>query len=150
MEKKGPDHYRFVELYDQDGVFIHRRTFCVIGETPQCYWVVPEHNFKVANAYGRGKEAYLKRYRKLVLKGARARWCNADMQEAFYSYVRRKRMHVSNAKLSVAVAEQAYAKAKDVYDNHKHLIDTIGVANGGQGLDCGIPEYFGSLNWTEC
>lgn len=146
LNKQGPDHYRFREVYDEHGVYIILQVFVAIAETPCGYWVVPESTWRSAPAWGKHADERLKSKRRFVRKGSAARWCSPDKAVAFYSYKRRKRSQAGHAQMALAIAELAHSSATRILDQQPEDIDKIGT-QFDTGIHIGRPEYFSRLNW---
>lgn len=141
MEKIGPDHYRYHETLNPDGVNVECRTYIVIAETPACYWVIDKsYAGYVGQDYSFAKDM-VKSHRKLVLKSKGwRRFCYPDRKEALESLRHRKRRqllhlerHTSMANLAIKGIDEALASGAEL----------------GDELKCGQDSYTESLNWGD-
>lgn len=132
----GPDHYRYVDDIGPEGVTIRCEKWIVCGETPQCWYVIPEHA-----SYLLGPAIYadsLKKTRKRVLKyeGGK-KLCYPNKDDALRSYRIRKRWQLRHTEHAVQRATTALAELERLtgLPEDKHL------CQGG--------EYFKELNWLD-
>lgn len=136
-----PDHYRFAETYDENGVILHCRRFVAIAETPQCYRVIAEHMAYLASSMPKD---WIKKNTRLVPKQSLRRHCYPSKAEAFQSYLKRKRSHIKRMEFSLEVAKYAKEMAEAIKDK-PDAIDAIGAY--GDGIRCGRPDSFSSIIW---
>lgn len=135
-QKLGPDHYRYVDDIGPEGVTILCETWVVCGETPQCWYVIPEHK---SYLLGRGWGDSLKLARKRISKyaGGKKR-CYQTREEAFNSYRIRKHWQLRHT-------EHAFQRAKTALSE----INRITVPPERKHL-CEGGEYFKEMNWGMC
>ncbi|OBY48710.1 hypothetical protein A9513_033025 [Pseudomonas sp. AU12215] len=135
----GPDHYRFIDTIDPDGVEIICITYVVTRETEHCYFVMRDHDARRAALMS---PEWVKRQTKRVAKASRKRFCYPDMAEAMDSYRRRKAFQVGHAKVAAARAEAGLAAAQKLLETPK-LINAAAVR-------CEGGDYIKQLNWGDC
>ncbi|WP_434695140.1 hypothetical protein J3P89_18000 [Pseudomonas sp. Z1-14] len=140
-KKLGPDHYRYVDEMDPQGLAVTCKKYVVIGETEQCWYIVDEfHN----NLFGGPqRESLLKQYRKRVLKGGGEhgrRFAYTDKALALRSYKQRKSWQVRHAQLSLERAQAAIAYFGKTRTDSAVPPDNLIVP-------C---EYIQAMNWSEC
>lgn len=140
--KLGPDHYRLVDDIGPDGVTIRLQRYIVIGETPQCYYVIRDgSHYMTLNTNGWAQDV-VKKQRKRVLKSSYKRYCYPEIADALRSYKARKRWQLSHAKLAMARAEAGYAEAE-------RLIAFEGLSVESFPHQCEGGEYVKGLNWSD-
>lgn len=133
--KLGPDHYRFYDTIDEDGVTISCQRYVVIGETPLCWYVVKDYMAGYS-------KASIKENRKRILKAQGGRkHCYLDMNEAMRSYKIRKKRQIGHAELSMERAKAAHAQAVA-------LLATGNVSS--MDVICEGGDYIKELNWESC
>lgn len=131
MSKIGPDHYRFQEVTDEQGVLIVCSVFVCIAETPRGYWVVAEH-------FASFSAEYQKRHRRFVLKDSYRRHCYPDKNEALKSYLKRKKMQLQHITHQKQVIEQLLPSITDMVEK--------GVTPDNY-FNCGRPACFDNYTW---
>ena len=141
-DKIGPDHYRLVDTIGPGGVTIETRKYAVIGETPHCYYVMPDWLAHHATADDNWSRVLVKRHRRRVLKQSYKRYCYPDIADALRSYKARKRWQLSHAKLAMARAEAGYAEAE-------RLTSFGGLSETSFPHQCEGGEYVKCLNWSD-
>lgn len=137
METKiGPDHYRYVDDIGPKGVTIVCEKWLVCGETPQCWYVIPE-----SRSYLMSTSFYaesLKKTRKRILKYAGGKkFCYPTRDEALRSYRIRKQWQLRHTEHAYQRAKTALAELTRITQppEAKHLCD------GG--------DYFKQMNWGD-
>lgn len=140
-KKIGPDHYRYVDELDPNGLQVTCKRYVVIGETDQCWYIVDEFHDSLFG--GSQRESLLRQYRKRVLKdggehGRRFAYINKAL--ALRSYKRRKSWQIRHAQLSLERAQAAIAYFGDCKIESTVPQDSLMVP-------C---EYIQSMNWSEC
>lgn len=143
MEKKklGPDHYRYVDEMDPKGLEVTCKTYVVVGETEQCWYIVDEFHDNLFG--GSQRESMLKKYRKRVLKDGGEhgrRFAYTDKALALRSYKHRKDWQVRHAQLSLERAKAAIAYFGDGKTESTVPADSLMI-------HC---EYIQAMNWSEC
>lgn len=135
-EKLGPDHYRYVDDIGPEGVTIRCEKWLVCGETPQCWYVIPEaKNYLVSNSFY--AEA-LKNTRKRILKYAGGKkFCYPTRDEAFKSYRIRKHWQLRHT-------EHAFQRAKTALAEINRIDTPPALPHICEGGD-----YFKQMNWSE-
>ena len=137
--KLGPDHYRYRESGDADGVTLVCLRFVVVGETTHYWYVASKSDADHAQVMG---ENWLKKHRRKVSKGgSRIQHCYADRMKALRSFQKRKARHLSHIEFALATAKAAKDKAEEL------------IAAGDAPLkdtDCGTPDYYHGLHWGDC
>lgn len=143
MEKNklGPDHYRYVDEMDPQGLEVVCKKYVVVGETEQCWYIVDEFHDKLFG--GSQRAAALKKYRKRVLKDGGEhgrRFAYTDKALALRSYKHRKSWQMRHAQLSLERAQAAIAYFGDTRTESAVPPDRLMVP-------C---EYIQAMNWREC
>ena len=144
MASLGPDHYRFEDEIGPGGVTIHCRRFIVIGETPCCYYVLPENMAGYVHQTSEWAKSWVKEHRKRVLKNSWKRYCYPDLKDAMRSYKARKSWQLKHAALAEARATAAYAEAARLIES-----DVLCVESFANGHQCEGGEYVKGMNWSE-
>ncbi|MGB3128028.1 MAG: hypothetical protein WBB95_29795 [Pseudomonas sp.] len=139
--KLGPDHYRYVDELDPKGLEVTCKTYVVIGETEQCWYIVDEfHN----NLFGGSqRESLLRQYRKRVLKEGGEhgrRFAYTEKSLALRSYKQRKSWQMRHAELALERAKAAIGYFGDARIENTVPPDVLVVP-------C---EYIQAMNWSEC
>lgn len=101
----GPTHYRFFDTVGPDGVTVRCQKFDVVGETPCCYYVLPQ-------GHGFTRPESIKKHRRRVLKDSWRRYCYPDLEQALRSYRSRKKWQIQHAKIALCRAEAGLAAAE--------------------------------------
>lgn len=142
---KGPDHYRFEDSIGPDGVTLHCRRFVVIGETPCCYYVLPEDLAHYAQSGDEWRALTAKKYRKRVLKNSWRRYCYPDVKLALESYRARKSWQTRHAAAAAARAEAGHAEALALLGQSEPL----SYDDFRKPRLCAGGDYFKGLNWGD-
>lgn len=139
-DKIGPDHYRYITIMDEGGVFIHCQRFIVVGETPYYYYVVSDSYYGYLTCMsGDALQAAIKRDRRRVSKDGSRRHCYPDKRLALQSLVARQRHRIHHANRQLSEGKLALAEAERMLEAG-HI--------PGDGLHpCGHDEYTESLVW---
>jgi len=139
----GPDHWRYREYLEADGVRVVAEKYTVIRETPKCWVVVDRWAAKlIVDGVFRNHADYIRRESRYVLKDQShgRRFCYADKGQALRSYLKRKEAHARRAKLSLSMAELAFAGAS------KALADGAGI----DSIECGHDAHTSSFDFSGC
>lgn len=130
IQKDSPTHYRYNDYAHEAGLEIKVTRFFPVRETKCCYFVISEHeivhnlkNFIHPNP----------RVRK-VLKGALRGYCHPTMEDALYSYKKRKEAQIGHNEFALAKANRSLAALE-------------GVDSGFNKLSAGRPDYWDQLNF---
>lgn len=140
----GPEHYRYSENHEEDGVMIYLHRFVVVRETPECWWVCKAswvHMLRWTDLAQARKQKVVKR----VLKNARAKHCWPTLEEAWHSYSIRKRYEVRKLQHRLDVVKQAMsampeAPPQETLDRHP----AVGFA---RVFNCGTPACHDEYSW---
>jgi hypothetical protein len=132
----GPDHYRYRETAEEEGVMLTCERYVVVQETPKGYWVV--RDYYIGGYWG---PATIKNVRKFVLKDSLRRFCYPTPKEALGSFLARKKKHMRHINYALALAETSLAKAAELI-----LAETYPT----EEINCGRPDYFDNLNFADC
>jgi len=133
QKKIGPDHYRYRETGEEDGVKLICQRYIVVKETPKGYWVLLDHYIE-----DNWHPGFIKRMQKFVLKDSGKRYCYPDRKDALNSFRIRKDRQLSHLRLALALAEYSLAKALELIAAGTFPADET---------DCGRPDYFDKLNF---
>lgn len=143
IEKKGPDHYRYVEVLKPDGVKVVAERYVVIGETTKCWYVIHHTMAGYAGQDWDFAKSMVKRHRKRILKdqGIGRRFCYADRRLAMHSLVMRKKRHLQRLKMATSCATLALKHALEVLEHEATELPNE--------INCGHDDYTGSLNFCD-
>jgi hypothetical protein len=135
--------YRYEDEVDEKGVHICERRYYVIGETPLCWYVVPEfcHEMYAGSKPGSyGHTALMKARKRVYQVQGRISHCYLDKKRALSSFMARKKWQLRHLALSQSRATLSLQRLKE--------IDFNDIPPGI--IDCGHDEYTQELNWSEC
>ncbi len=107
--KKGPDHYRYVAVLEEDGVIIRRIRYVVAAETRLCYWIIPCAKEYLIQGTGAFYSEGIKSIRRLVSKTSRKRFAYPDDAQALESFRARLRWREHRAEQNLSIARLALA-----------------------------------------
>lgn len=139
-EPIGPDHYRYYETVEPDGVKLACMVYTVVAETPCCWYLVQKEYARHLTEQDLDK-AWLKRMRKRVLKDQSGRKkYYACREAALHSFIERKKSHLGHLRMATALAELSLATAKTLRAAKEFPIDDV---------NCGHNEYTESLNFCD-
>lgn len=140
--KLGPDRYRFEDTIGPEGVQIVCRTYVVCGETPCCYYVLPDCMAGYAHQTSEWAKRWVKERRKRVLKSSWKSFCYPDKRRALESYKARKKWQVAHARMALSRAEAALGELDS-------LIAFEGLALETFPHQCEGGEYVKGISWGE-
>lgn len=130
----GPIHYRYTDEVGPEGVTINIEKWFVCGETPQCWYVIPEiHHYMIGSDF---YASSLKNERKRISKypGGKKR-CYETLEEAWRSYSIRKRWQIRHT-------ENSFQRAKTAIEEIGRLSDPPADGHVCQGGD-----FFKKKSW---
>lgn len=138
----GPDHWRYVETLEPDGVKLQARRYVVVGETPRCWYVLSESYASYLGVDSDYFREIIKRRRKRVLKQQDhgRRFCYVDRKLALHSLIMRKKFELRRVEMRKAVASLALAAAEAAYAQD---------AVPGDEIEAGHNEYTSGLNFVD-
>lgn len=111
-----PDHYRYIDRYDESGVFIELERFTAFKETKCCYWIIPE---QYKNFVGRDDEyavSMINKHKRRASMTSERRFAYPDKKEALYSFIKRKKWQIWHAKKAHETAESTLKLAKALHE----------------------------------
>jgi hypothetical protein len=141
----GPDHYRFVDNLDPQGLEVCCVTYKVIGETAQCWYIADQYVVDLM----RGHQwpwvaAEVKKRRKRVLKDTgpcSKRFAYPNKDHALRSYKVRKQWQIMHAERSLERAKAALG----------YFGDSTVNSTTPEAKKLIIPnEYIQGLAWGDC
>lgn len=144
MSQIGPDHYRYFATLDDRGVRIRCERFIVIGETPLCWYVVPDRlAYLIGSSWDRAPAAIKSARRRVLKESSGRRHCYPDKIKALESFIARQTFRIRHARRSLSTAELSMKVAK-------RLLDAGELPDDHQSHPCGHNKYTASLNWSDC
>lgn len=109
--KSYPIHYRYRDAVDHTGLLLIEERFYPIRETKCFYFILPEWKY---NIYKRGSmQGYAKTARRVSKKGLR-RKCYPSKEQAFESYLIRKKKQIWHANDALNRAKLAIDKLSGI------------------------------------
>lgn len=140
-----PDHYRYHDVLNEDGLHLVCDTYQAIKETECGYYVVLSHGNhrrppEAVEHLLKDKRANRVRF---VLKVSCRRHCYPDKAEALWSYGKRKEMQIQHAAHALARAKHALAAVKNISE----LGNGYPVCKHTGAIEVGMPEEFKGYSW---
>ncbi len=127
VRKDLPIHYRYDDYASVEGLEVRVSEFYPIGET-ECFYVVVDGFGK--HCLDIGHIGNIKERR--VSKNALRSYCYSSIDDALYSYKKRKEAQVRHNKFALAKANAALNKLSE-------------IKKGETSFDCGRPAYWDSI-----
>ena len=112
-----PIHYRYRDAVDHTGLLLVEERFYPIRETEFFYFILPELQYKI---YSTGNMQSYAKTAKRVSKDGLRRKCYPSKEQAFKSYLIRKRKQMWHAKDALNRANLAIEKLSSI-DNPDNL-----------------------------
>ena len=136
------EYYRFRDILAEDGVKIVVEVFNALKETPQGYWVLkkgaPNWN-GISTKYQR-KAGVLK----WISNTSRKKYCYPTVEDALFSFKKRKEAQASKLKVKLDQAEKVISS----FDNFKDLpVDDFSWSYPYDGYNCGKIDAHENLIW---
>lgn len=136
---KYPKLYRAFDSIGPDGLTIEFKEYTVIGETPQCWYVIASDLAHWPEIKGFEKHVLQKRKRVLKNQNGR-RFCYVSKSDAMKSYQIRKRRQLGHADLAIARAQAGIAAAEKLLALESEIELPMTQPS----------EYIQGLNWEVC
>lgn len=140
----GPEHYRYRECHEEEGVGIYLERFVVVRETPECWWVCRVNDVQLLR-WCPLADARRRKWVKRVSKVSSVKHCWPTLDEAWRSYRIRKQYELRRLEHRLDVIQQAFGAMPDSPPDE--ALEQFPSPGFARVLDCGKPRCHEEYRW---